>query len=71
MTHKGRAENLEGQGRSKQLDRVREGGTEGLKGASGDRAEKLARVNRGGGSAKLGGSIGDEGDLGLADEGDF
>lgn len=58
MTHQGGAGDLEAQGRFKQVGRARERGAKGLKGASGERTEELAGVNRGGGSGRLGRSIG-------------
>lgn len=42
-----------------------------LKGASGDGAEDLAGVDRGGGSGRLGGTISNEEDLELADKTDL
>lgn len=54
----------ETQGRSTQHSGVR-GGTEGLKGNSGGRAEKLAVIGRGGGRGRLARISGDRGDLEL------
>lgn len=57
---------------SKQLAGVTEGGAEGLKEASGGRAEEL---DRGQGDVRLGGTISEKGDLWLGgtrgDKGDF
>lgn len=53
------------------LSGASEGEAGGLKGARGDVAEELDGIGRGGGSRRLGGSISDEDDLELANEGNL
>lgn len=50
---------------------VSKGGVEGLNGDIRDRAEELARADRGGRSWKLRGTLADKGDLELANKGDL
>lgn len=70
-THQDRTGDLEAQGGSEQLGGASERKAKGLEGACGDGTEELAKIDKGGGSWRLTGTISNKGDLELAKAGDL